>query len=377
MSEETNIQSDPVDQESAISSYLESYKLVDDEPDANDDKKDADIETTPKKEVKKDVTEEPDPKSVQEPEKKPVTVKTLKDIPQDFTGKFFTKGESGEIIYNRDKAMDFLLPEPGKPRFDYDINNRIKFIEEKNAEAEPEDEYQKFVKEEKTYRTNVKTNMRLGLSKFGEYFQQNGGNAQEAFRRALEDVDNMVNTDFEERDYQNQANWQKRLEEKFGVKQNDEKTKSAARSNEALLMNEISTHFGLNPNEARDSYVSLMKQVFPIMRYIFEMTNPELSKGVSTRKYDEMFSNWWIKTASNNDYLRFIYGLVKNDLNAQLDPYTNESYHMARNKAKAESQKSRGARPSPVSRSSARPTSDAVKEVQSYFGYGNRDVSVV
>jgi len=389
MSEETTF----VDQEDAVSNYLTEYSLVDDDSatDAPDGEASEELELETenpemgKNEDGKEVndgkggenTVENPETGVQPDEKTSQSVKHLKEIPKGFTKLFFAKDDKGAITFDRAKALAFTLPEPGKQRFTYP-DNRIQFVEDKNAgaPAEPQDEYQTFVKEEKMYRDSVKGNMHLGLTKFKEVYASSNGDVNAAYQAALQEIEGVIQSDFEERDYQNQANLQKRLEEKFGTNKSQEEVNSKARSNEALLMNEIASKFNLDPTAAKESYVELMQHGLPIMRMMFEMSNPDKTKGVTVQQYNKEFGNWWNRVAADNDHLRFVYSQVLNDINTKIGPYTNEAFYSKQAKAEASRRRSRGGRPSQINRSQAK-TPDAIREVEQYFGAGSSNTSSV
>jgi len=300
-------------------------------------------------------------------------VKSLTEVPKGFHSAWFSKGEDGQIAFNRDDAMKFLLPEEGKSRFEYSADRR-KVVEDDGKSELPKDEYTAFVEDEKKYRADVRKNMYQGLNKFKEAFESNGGDVGKSYTVAMQDLNERVAADFEERGFESQAKFQKQQKESFGTDQNSKAVETQARSNESLLMNEIAGKFNLSPDEARGKYVELMRAGLPIINTLFDMANPEYMKGKTKTQIDTAFSKWWTKTASNQANLRFVYGTILNDVNVQLQPYMNEG-SIARKKSLA-AQNKRASANRPSNRSRQAPpakTSDSVKRTEEYFGVRRAD----
>ena len=328
---------DHVDQMDATESYLTNYTLVADEnPDGDKlegDDKDVDLESkttdTPdgeKTEEQKVADAAAAKEAITQKEAPPatLTVKSLTEPPKGFHSHWFSKGEDGKVAFDRDAAMGFLLPEGGKSRFEYSADRR-KVVESDGTQEPPKDTYATFVEDEKKYRADVRKDMFQGLNSFEEAYNANGGNAAAAFQTATQALKELVATDFEERGIENEANWRKRQEELSGTDQITKETETQARSNESLLMNEIAGKFNMSPDEARGKYVELMRAGMPIINNLFDIANPEFLEGKTEAGIKNAFSNWWTKIASNQANLRFVYGLILNDVNVQLQPYLNRT----------------------------------------------------
>lgn len=385
MSEEQT--TEHVDQMSAVDSYLSSYSLVEEsDTDTTGDKIEGDEETnledkkieTPdgeKTEEEKVADAEAAKKAIELKDAPPATqtVKSLTEVPKGFHSSWFNKGEDGKVAFNRDDAMKFLLPDGGKSRFEYSADSR-KVVEGDGKTEAPKDAYATFVEEEKKYRADVRGNMFRGLNSFKEAFESNGGDVHKAYAAALQGLNEVVATDFEERGFESQAKFQKRQEEIFGTDQNSKTIKTQARSNESLLMNEIAGKFALSPDEARGKYVELMKAGLPIINTLFDMANPEFMEGKTKAQLDTAFGKWWDKTASNQANLRFVYGLILNDVNIQLQPYMNEGHTARKKSLTAQNKRASANRPSNTNRQ-AQPTkrSVGVKETEDYFGARRAD----
>jgi uncharacterized protein (UPF0297 family) len=372
----------PVDQgEAAEKGYFETHELVEqddvEDPDSPIEKDDQDKDTPKEGEKKGGDEKQGEDEKGGDKDKLPVSLQSLKEIPKDFSGSFFSKGEDGKISFNREDALGFLLPKDGKPRFNYQADRR-KVVESKDDTTQPKtpEDIKKERREQiKEHRTSVREKALNPIKKVIEY--ANSGNYQsmdEVLRAVEKDVLLGVQDELEDYDIKGKQDYEDQLEERFGSKTNFDNLKKEAESNERLMINDFAEKFNItDASEAYKKYSEFMKHGTPIINQLFDMMNPKFLEGHTQKQINEGMNRWWTEIASNKNTLNFVYERIMDNFNTSMAPYLFENIQSGKDKLNKDNKRASKRSPSNVNRDTPK-SAKGVDETLRYFNSGVTEI---
>ncbi|RPJ55955.1 MAG: hypothetical protein EHM12_11345 [Dehalococcoidia bacterium] len=362
-----------VNQDDVVNSYLKEYEFHDD---SLKDNKGKNTEESDNKEEPKESGEKQDKKDDNNILPfKPKSIKDIKQIPQDFTGSFFKKTDSG-IDFDAEKHLKFAMDE--KPVFEYKTSRKIVDKPDEGLNSKPVDEKEQVrqeIMEHKEKRDNLKNNLTLGLTELYEEIKTAAGGTfpQDLvpyFRNALNKIEGVLAQKYEEMDIEEKVNLRVSGKKEQEEKERWKRLENDAVVNENRLVQRMAQKFGITDiKEASETYTKLMRgYARPIVDQLFDLSHPDLHE-CSSRELGEKYNKWYYeRIASNPQMLDFIYQYSINALNTELLPYHIEKAVHGNTRHSQQIKTGKPQAPSNINREAPSPVNDDVAKTLKYFG---------
>jgi len=248
----------------------------------------------------------------------------LKEVPDDFHGRFFEKDDKGVVAFKGEDAVKFLFPEgENATRFKYQPIHVEPDDPNKPVVLDRAAERKKVIDAEKEYRKNLTDNLSSPLRIIRDAMSQ-GRNPQESLALAEQQIREAIQEHLAERQLDVDDKRREQYETEGTTKAEMAELKARAATNEAMFYQEVGgkeafdhLFFGRVKDGKHQPGIG-SEDVW----MLFKMCNPDVQTSKLTGKQlNDKMGDWWTRTAANRESLAFAYKIVKGTLTERLRPY--------------------------------------------------------
>jgi len=306
MAEEQTVETPVVDDQDVMASaYFSDYELVEDEdsyvgkPGATQKDGKSDEEVDDEDENIVDNNNETKP-PVEEKTGDVGTEKTPKV--EGFTSFFQKDDESGQKTFDMEKLMGFVDSGDKAKRFAYAGREFTEQPEGQSKQGEPEKaEWERRVEERYTAKQETRNKFTLYRQAYVQA-RNNGADEVQAIRLADEHVERILRQEEQKLDLEAEKQREKMAMENGQSVHKKAITERDASANEHRLASRF---------ESEDAYRQFMYgEGAPVINMMFDLMNPDKSKGLTVDQTKEEMRNWWHNLASDENKLQFVHDVV-------------------------------------------------------------------